>query len=128
MTVPVVTVVLRKSYGLGAMAMAGGSTHVPLATIAWPTAEFGGMNIEGAVRLAYRSELDALEGDARRALYEAKVEQLYEKGAAANVASYLEIDDVIDPADTRETVARLLKMRPAPETDAKRPARFIDTW
>ncbi len=95
------TVVLRKAYGLGAMAMAGGSLHRPVFSVAWPTGEFGGMGLEGAVRLAWRNDLAAAAPAERQALFDAKVAELYENGKALNVASYLEIDAVIDPADTR---------------------------
>ena len=101
-TVPFFAVVLRKGYGLGAQAMAAGSFHAPLFTIAWPTGEFGGMGLEGAVRLGYRSELAAIADPAEReALYRRHLDNLYARGRATNMASVLEIDDVIDPAETR---------------------------
>jgi len=133
LTVPFMTVVLRKGYGLGAQAMAGGSFRAPLMTVAWPTGEFGGMGLEGAVKLAYRKELEAIaDPDARRAQYEAMVASAYERGAALNMATYFEIDDVIDPAATRELVARVL-LSPAPGS-ARRPRdregrpRYVDSW
>jgi acetyl-CoA carboxylase carboxyltransferase component len=133
LTVPFMTVVLRKGYGLGAQAMAGGSFRAPLMTVAWPTGEFGGMGLEGAVKLAYRKELDAItDPDARQAKYDAMVADAYARGAALNTASYFEIDDVIDPAETRALVAAVA-LRPAVEgRDA--PAhpisrrRFVDSW
>jgi acetyl-CoA carboxylase carboxyltransferase component len=111
------------------MAMAAGSTHAPLATIAWPTAEFGGMGLEGAVRLAYRSELEAVQDPAaRKALFEEKVQKLYQHGKALNVATYLEVDDVIDPAETRNWIAKSLQVaQAAPKERTGRP-RFVDTW
>ncbi len=100
--VPYLSVVLRKGYGLGAMAMTAGGFHSPLCTVAWPTGEFGAMGLEGAVRLGYRKELEAQpEGAQRTALYEQLVAQQYEKGSALNMAATLEIDAVIDPAQTR---------------------------
>lgn len=103
--VPLLAVVLRKGYGLGAMAMAGGSMHAPSLTIAWPTGEFGGMGLEGAVRLGYRKELEAVvEGPERDALFDSLVAAAYERGSAINMAAMLEIDAVIDPADTRRHV------------------------
>jgi acetyl-CoA carboxylase carboxyltransferase component len=129
LTVPLVTVVLRKGYGLGAQAMAGGSFRAPMATVAWPTGEFGGMGLEGAVKLGYRNELAAVEDPTeRRQLFEEMVARMYEHGKAVNMASYLEIDDVIDPADTRRTVVRLLESVPpaGPRTVKKRPC--IDAW
>jgi acetyl-CoA carboxylase carboxyltransferase component len=128
-TVPTVAVVLRKAYGLGAQAMMGGSTKAPLACVAWPTAEFGGMGLEGAVRLGYRRELDAAAGDAeRQRLFDELVARAYEVGKGLSVASYFEIDDVIDPADTRRWVTTILAAAPPPpsRTGKKRPN--IDTW
>ncbi len=102
LTVPMATVVLRKSYGLGAMAMAGGTLTKPVLTVAWPSGEFGGMGLEGAVRLGFRRELDAISDPAQRERrYEELVAQMYEHGSALNTAMFLEIDDVIDPAETR---------------------------
>jgi acetyl-CoA carboxylase carboxyltransferase component len=129
--VPLVTVVLRKAYGLGAQAMMGGTTKAPLACVAWPTGEFGGMGLEGAVRLGYRRELDAAaDDDAREALYRDLVDRLYEHGKAVSVASHFEIDDVIDPADTRRWIATLLHAAPRPhlEPGARKRRPHIDTW
>ncbi|MFK8028827.1 MAG: acyl-CoA carboxylase subunit beta [Gammaproteobacteria bacterium] len=109
LTVPVVTIVLRKGYGLGAMAMAGGSFVEPVFMAAWPSGEFGGMGLEGAVKLGYRKELErASEGAERDALFQKLVKQLYELGKATEAAAFLEIDAVIDPADTREVIMRAL--------------------
>jgi len=100
--VPYLSVVLRKGYGLGAMAMTAGGFHAPLFTVAWPTGEFGAMGVEGAVRLGYRKELEALpEGPQREALHDRLVAEAYDKGSAINMAATLEIDAVIDPAQTR---------------------------
>ncbi len=105
LTSPMVAIFLRKGYGLGAMAMTGGSFMTPVYAAAWPTGEFGGMGLEGAVRLGYRKELEAVEDPAEReALFETLVAQLYEIGKASEAASYLEIDAVIDPADTRAAI------------------------
>ena len=101
--VPFFAVVLRKGYGLGAMAMTGGGFHAPMFTVAWPSGEFGAMGLEGAVRLGYRKELEAVpEGAERAALYQRHVDEHYAKGKAINMAATLEIDAVIDPADTRQ--------------------------
>ena len=111
--VPVLSVVLRKAYGLGAQAMMGGNLLAPLATISWPTGELGPMGIEGAVRLAYRRELEALTDPGERAARErGYVDALYRAGRALNVASYDEIDDVIDPAQTRAWLHRMLQSMP----------------
>src|SRR4051812_16267613 len=102
MTVPFFTIVLRKGYGLGAQSMAGGSFRAPVFTVAWPTGEFGGMGLEGAVQLGYRRKLDAIEDpDARQVEFERLVARSYEAGKALNTATYFEIDDVIDPMDSR---------------------------
>ena len=123
--VPVVAVVLRKAYGLGAMAMAAGGMHAPLATASWPSGEFGAMGLEGAVELGFRKELDAAPAGAERdALRERLVEAQYAKGKALNVAATLEIDAVIDPAETRRWLAAMLaSARPATPG-----GRFIDPW
>jgi acetyl/propionyl-CoA carboxylase alpha subunit/acetyl-CoA carboxylase carboxyltransferase component len=123
---PMFAVVLRKAYGLGAQAMAGGSTQAPVFCAAWPTGEFGGMGLEGSVRLGYRRELEAeTDPAARRALFEKLVGSLYARGQAVNVAATLEIDAVIDPAETRGWILRGLATcgpRHAP------PRRFVDAW
>ncbi|MFZ4760030.1 MAG: carboxyl transferase domain-containing protein, partial [Burkholderiaceae bacterium] len=128
-SVPIVTVVLRKGYGLGAQGMAGGSFWAPAVIVSWPTGEFGSMGLEGAVKLAWRNELAAIEDPAeRRAEYERRVAQLYEQGKALSTASLYEIDDVIDPIDTRRTIVETLRAMPpaAPRAGKKRP--FVDTW
>jgi acetyl-CoA carboxylase carboxyltransferase component len=124
--VPLLSVVLRKGYGLGAMAMTGGGFHQTLSTVAWPTGEFGGMGLEGAVRLGYRKELEALpEGPEREALFEQLLAQQYDNGSAINMAATLEIDAVIDPADTRQwLIAGLDSGVIATEAGV----RAIDTW
>jgi acetyl-CoA carboxylase carboxyltransferase component len=127
-TVPTIAIVLRKAYGLGAQAMMGGSTKAPLACVAWPTGEFGGMGLEGAVRLGYRKELDAVADDAARdALYRELVDRLYEHGKALSVATHFEIDDVIDPADTRRWITAILAASPRPSRSGKKRPN-IDTW
>ena len=109
LTVPVCAVVLRKAYGLGAMAMTAGDLRRPAITVAWPTGEFGGMGLEGAVRLGYRKELGAIADPvARRARYEELVAEQYARGKALSTAMAFEIDDVIDPADTRAVLAGVL--------------------
>jgi acetyl-CoA carboxylase carboxyltransferase component len=106
---PQVTVVLRKAYGLGAMAMAGGYLRASVLTVAWPTGEFGGMGLEGMVRLGHRKELEAIaDPDERERRFADRVAQLYERGKALNAASLFEIDDVIDPAATRSVIAAAL--------------------
>ncbi|MEP2828795.1 carboxyl transferase domain-containing protein [Parvibaculum sp.] len=127
MSVPLFAVVLRKGYGLGAQAMTAGSFHAPFFNISWPTGEFGGMGLEGAVRLGYRREMEAIEDlEERDAFYRKMVDRYYENGKATNMASFLEIDAVIDPAETRHWVTRGLKSLPPAEARITRP--FIDTW
>jgi acetyl-CoA carboxylase carboxyltransferase component len=124
--VPFFSVVLRKGYGLGAMAMAAGSFHGPEATVAWPSGEFGGMGLEGAVRLGYRKELEAAaEGAERDALFDQLVARQYAAGQAMNMAATLEIDAVIDPAETRGWLARgLATARVAPAASVL----SVDAW
>ncbi len=127
LTVPTFTIVLRKGYGLGAQAMAGGSFHAPFFTVAWPTGELGGMGLEGAVRLGYRKELAAAEDP--DALWAELVGRLYEQGRAVNAASHFELDDVIDPADSRRWITMGLTSAPPPappRVGKKRPN--VDTW
>jgi acetyl-CoA carboxylase carboxyltransferase component len=129
LSVPFVTVILRKGYGLGAQAMAGGSFKAPFFCIAWPTGEFGGMNLEGAVRLGMRRELDAIaDDDEREQAFQAMVERMYEHGKALNVASHFEIDDVIDPAETRRWITRMFASVPPPGTRRAKKRPFVDTW
>ena len=128
LTVPFFTIVLRKGYGLGAQAMAGGSFKAPVFTVAWPTGEFGGMGLEGAVKLGFRNELAAIEDPAeRRTTFEQMVARMYEHGKAVNTASHFEIDDVIDPVDSRHWIASAVaSWSPPARAGKKRPC--IDTW
>lgn len=128
LTVPVFTVVLRKGYGLGIMAMAGGSSQTSFFTVSWPTGEFGGMGLEGSVKLGYRKELEAVEDLVeRQAMYEAMVAKAYEHGKAIHTAMGFDFDEVIDPADTRRRIVAGLESTPAkPRDGKKRP--YIDTW
>ncbi len=129
LSVPFFTVVLRKAYGLGAQAMAGGGFHAPFLAVSWPTGEFGGMGLEGAVKLGYRKELAALDDPAeRRRLYEEKVAAMYEQGKALNTASLFEIDDVIDPADTRRVIMAGLTSAAPISRSAVKKRPWIDTW
>jgi acetyl-CoA carboxylase carboxyltransferase component len=128
MTVPFACVVLRKGYGLGAQAMAGGSFHRPLFTVAWPTGELGGMGLEGAVRLGFRRELDLIDDpDEREAAFSAMVLRAYEHGKALHVAEHFEIDDVIDPAATRARFVHVLDAAGS-RTPAGGRRPFVDTW
>jgi acetyl-CoA carboxylase carboxyltransferase component len=124
--VPVASVVLRRGYGLGAMALTAGHFHAPVATCAWPTGEFGGMGLEGAVRLGFRKELEAAAPNEREALFQRLLAQAVAKGEALNMASHLEIDAVIDPADTRDWLLRVLAAACAAPLPARR--CFIDAW
>ena len=124
--VPVASVVLRRGYGLGAMALTAGHFHAPVATCAWPSGEFGPMGLEGAVRLGFRKELDAAPPAERQALFDRLLAEAVKRGEALNMASHLEIDDVIDPADTRAWLLRVLAVADAAPLPPRRP--FIDTW
>jgi acetyl-CoA carboxylase carboxyltransferase component len=128
-TIPWITVVLRKGYGLGAQAMAGGSFHAKDLIVAWPSGEFGGMGLEGAVRLGFKKELDAAETpEEREELEKRLIDAAYIRGSALSMASHTEIDDVIDPADTRQRILSLLSACPTPlaRTGKKRP--MVDSW
>lgn len=126
--VPLIAVVLRRGYGLGAQAMAGGSLHEPLLTVAWPAAHLGPMGLEGAVRLALRKELEEITDEAER---EQRVRELTaaaeENAKALNAAALFEIDDVIDPAETRSLIAATLAAAP-PRQSAATERRFVDAW
>ena len=129
LTVPLFGIVLRKGYGLGAQSMIGGGFHASFFTVAWPTGEFGGMGLEGYVRLGFRKEMEAIEDPVEREeYYQAKVAELYANGKAVSIASVLEIDEVIDPADTRQWIMAGLRSVPKPQarTTKKRPC--IDVW
>src|SRR5829696_5259572 len=140
LSVPSGTIILRKGYGLGAQTMAGGSFRSPLFCVAWPTGEVGGMGMEGAVRLGFRRELDAIaDEDERQAAFDTMVEAAYQHGKALSSATHFEIDDVIDPADSRRWITTLLTSGgpavgagpPAEPAWRTRPARkrpFVDTW
>ncbi len=127
-TVPYFSVVTRRGYGLGAMAMARGGFHESFFTASWPTGEFGGMGLEGAVKAGFRKELEAADNPKEReALYNELVAQMYERGKAVNMASYVEIDSVIDPAETRKWIMRGLKST-APRLKSKNQNPYVDCW
>jgi len=128
-TVPFFTIILRKGYGLGAQAMAGGSFKAPNFTVSWPTGEFGGMGLEGAVKLGYRNELAALDDPAaRKKLFDEMVARMYQHGKALNSATHFEIDDVIDPAESRRWIAAGLRAAPPPAPRSGKKRRCVDTW
>ncbi len=128
LTVPLVGVVLRRGYGLGVQAMLGGSTHEPLMTLAWPGAHLGAMGLEGAVRLSMRKELDAIEDDAEReAAVQEMVAYAQSHASALNVARHFEIDDVIDPAETRPVLCRLVDAA-ARDGRLRGSGLPVDTW
>jgi acetyl-CoA carboxylase carboxyltransferase component len=126
--VPLIAVILRRGYGLGAQAMAGGSLHEPLLTVAWPMAHLGPMGLEGAVRLALRKELEAIEDEDER---ERRVRDLTAQAElnakALNAATLFELDDVIDPAETRSLIALTLAAA-SPAAGPERGGRFVDAW
>ena len=126
--VPLVTVVLRKAYGLGSMAMAGGSLHDSFFTVAWPTGEFGAMGLEGAVKLGFKAELDSMENPEQRAqLYEKLVKKSYQRGKAVKAAFALEFDEVIDPKDTRKWIVTALDSVPKKDKSVINNS-YIDSW
>ncbi|AOW15257.1 biotin carboxylase [Hydrogenophaga crassostreae] len=125
--VPVFSVVLRKGYGLGAMGMTAGGFHSPVFTVAWPTGEFGAMGLEGAVRLGFRKELEALpDGPKRQALFDQLLAQQVANGAAVQMATTLEIDAVIDPAQTRTWLGQGLAGAQIQKAGPQ--GRFVDPW
>ncbi len=128
MTVPYFSIVLRRGYGLGAMAMAKGGFHDPFFTVSWPTGEYGGMGLEGAVKAGFKKELEAIaDPQEREALYNALVAEAYKRGEAINMAAHLEIDAVIDPADTRKWIMNGLRAVPAERFQGSGHA-FVDPW
>ena len=129
LTVPIFSIVLRKAYGLGAQGMVGGSFHLPMFAVSWPTGEFGPMNLEGAVKLGFRKELEAIADPIeRKAKFDEMVVQAYERGKALSTATLFEIDDVIDPADTRSWVLTGLRsLPPRPQRTGKK-RQCVDTW
>jgi acetyl-CoA carboxylase carboxyltransferase component len=129
LTIPYATVILRKGYGLGAQAMAAGSFRAPALIVAWPTGEIGGMGLEGAVRLGFRKELEG-EADpaARQALFDRLVAAAYRNGKALNAATQFEIDDVIDPAETRARLVAVFRAAPQPRPREGKKRPCVDTW
>ncbi|HKU94370.1 MAG TPA: carboxyl transferase domain-containing protein, partial [Vineibacter sp.] len=129
LTVPLFSVVLRKAYGLGAQGMVGGSFRAPFFTVAWPTAEFGPMGLEGAVKLGYRNEIAAITDPAeRKAFFDRMVAQMYEQGKGLSAASLFEIDDVIDPAETRRWIMGGLRSLPPRKPREGKKRAWVDTW
>ena len=129
LTVPLFVVVLRKAYGLGAQGMAGGGFHAPFFAISWPTGEFGGMGLEGAIKLGYRNELAAIaDPEERRRTYEKMVAGMYEKGKALSAATLFDLDDVIDPAETRKWLMAGLRSAPPVAPRSGKKHAWIDTW
>ena len=127
--VPLIAICLRKAYGLGAMALAGGSFTSPVYAAAWPTGEFGAMGLEGAVRLGFRKELEAIEDEAEREkLFQRLLAELVAQGRATEAAAMLEIDAVIDPADTRSVIIRALDASASKPTSQGNAARMVPVW
>jgi acetyl-CoA carboxylase carboxyltransferase component len=128
LSVPFLSVIVRRAFGLGAQAMTGGSMHAPVLNVAWPSGEFGAMGVEGAVRLAMRRELDAIEDPAER---DQRVKELVAairaQSTALNMATYFEVDDVIDPAETRDKVTAALRAAPVPPAAGRR-RTMVDAW
>jgi acetyl-CoA carboxylase carboxyltransferase component len=129
LTVPIFSVILRKSYGLGAIAMTGGSYQAAMFCVAWPTGEFGGMGLEGSVKLGYRNELAAIaDPAARKARFDEMVAAAYARGKALSQATAPALDDVIDPADTRRWIAAGLKSLPPIPVRTEKKLKWIDSW
>jgi acetyl/propionyl-CoA carboxylase alpha subunit/acetyl-CoA carboxylase carboxyltransferase component len=129
LTVPIFSVILRKSYGLGAIAMTGGSYQAAMFCVSWPTGEFGGMGLEGSVKLGYRNELAAIEDPvARKAKFDEMVAAAYASGKAMARGSHPALDDVIDPADTRRWIVGGLKALPPVRARTEKKLRWVDSW
>ncbi len=127
LAVPYFAVVLRRGYGLGAQALAGGHFHAPFFTVSWPGAQFGAMNLDGAVRIGMRKQLDAIEDpQAREEAARGMIAEAHRRGAALNMASLLELDAVVDPAETRSWIVRGLRSARPPTREVRR--RFVDAW
>ena len=127
--VPLIAVILRRGYGLGAQAMVGGSLHEPLLTVAWPSAHLGPMGLEGAVRLGMRKDLEAIADEAEREQRVRELTAMAERNARAlNAATLFELDDVIDPAETRSLIASTLAAATAHASASEPGRRFVDTW
>ena len=128
-TVPLMTVALRKSYGLGGQAMGGGTYSLPHTVVAWPTSEFGPMGLEGQVKLGSIATLQAIEDpEERQATYEQMVSRLYEMGKGIWAAHGFEVDDMIDPADTRKWIIAFLKAQPPSKRLEQPKGQCIDAW
>jgi len=128
-TTPIMTVVLRKAYGLGAMSMLAGQSRATDFIVSWPTGEFGGMGLEGAIKLGLRKELEAIADPQERERYFRKqVAGAYEFGKATNAAAHFEIDDVIDPSDSRRWISAVLEAAPRPPPRQGKKRNHIDTW
>jgi acetyl-CoA carboxylase carboxyltransferase component len=128
-SVPCMAIILRKAYGLGAIAMTAGSYREPYFTVSWPTGEFGGMGLEGQVKLGFRNQLAAIEDtEERRKTFDQMVARAYERGKALNEAVTFGVDDTIDPADSRKWVASVLKSVRIPPRPHGKKRGAIDTW
>jgi acetyl/propionyl-CoA carboxylase alpha subunit/acetyl-CoA carboxylase carboxyltransferase component len=128
-TVPYLTIILRKAYGLGAIAMSGGAYDTAVFCVSWPTGEFGPMALEGAAKLGYRNELAAIADPAeRKRVFDEMVAKLYRSGKALNAATHFGIDEVIDPADSRRWITSTLRSTPIAERRSHKKHRFIDSW
>lgn len=127
--VPTYMVILRKAYGLGAQAMGGGNHRLPVFVVAWPTSEFGGMGLEGQVKLGQRARLEAIEDlKERQEAYELMVEAAYNRGKGLNAGHVFEVDDVIDPADTRKWIAAGMRANEPLKDETQTRVPIIDTW
>ncbi|HXR26038.1 MAG TPA: carboxyl transferase domain-containing protein, partial [Candidatus Binataceae bacterium] len=127
--VPFLKIVLRKAYGLGAIAMSGGADDAAVFTVAWPTGEFGPMALEGAAKLGYRNELAAISDPVeRKKKFDEMVASLYQRGKALNVATHFAVDDVIDPADSRRWISGALRSTPPPARRTAKKYPFVDCW
>jgi acetyl-CoA carboxylase carboxyltransferase component len=129
LTVPYFNVVLRKAYGLGALAMSTGSFDETFFSIAWPTGEFAGMGLEASVKLGRRAELLALTDiPQRKARYDELVAESYAWSRALNAGTVNEVDDVIDPAETRRWLIMGLESSPPKPVRTGKKRAWVDSW
>lgn len=106
MRVPTVSVIVRKAYGMGAVAMNGPGAGQSV-TLCWPSAEFGALPVEGGLNAAFHNSIAAAEDPEE---YRRELEERYRNfGNPFEAAKVFNFDDLIDPRDTRLRIAQALR-------------------